>query len=186
MTSRRLLLAAVALMASGCASSVKQRFLDEEFRLEKIALPYSLRKVKVVDRRVGVAKTDISIPAVTFWPRKDAVSPPLTKEDLLMLENEPRQYFAGMNQPVTATIEVLEARKKFESGWKGERETVSAKLRVTLVDEASKEPFIFAVGESTLFTQTVDASGDYIAKLFAKCMKVALYQAAKSFKDGVQ
>jgi hypothetical protein len=185
-TRRYLLLAAILTFQSGCWLVMKEKFLAEEFKTEKVELPFWLAKVKVVDRRENVSKKDIVIPTMSVSTKKKVVSPPLTQETIDLVKAELTPYFRGSTQSVIALVEVLAAEKQFQAGWQGERETVVVRIKVTLADGKTQSPFIYAIGESSLFIQTLDASEEYTAKLYAKGIRVCLYQAAKSLKAGLQ
>ena len=67
-----------------------------------------------------------------------------------------------------------------------EREIVTARIKATLVDASTKQPFVYAIGDISLFIESIDASPDFLAKLFAKNLKVSIYQAARYLRTADQ
>jgi hypothetical protein len=171
---------AIALSGTACAFMGKQALLAEDFRTEPVAIPLSLAEVNVIDRRTNVSPNKISIPVVSFGNEKRALSPHLSDEQKLLIQSELAQYFKGASRQVSATVEVLKAHQEFESGWKGERESVIVELKVTLIDQESQQPMGYSVGESSLWVQSMDASEDFVRKLYEKGLKMCIYHAARS------
>jgi len=165
--------ALVLLAFSGCALVAQRDFLAEEYRTEDVKLPYSLGKLKIVDKRTPSAK-------------EETVQPGLTDQDSGLIKSELAQYFQDGQPRVNADVEVLEAKEEFKGIFNGRRETATTRIKVQLIDAASKEPLFYALGESTLFFQSNMLSDEFARKLYDKGFKVAIFQAAKSLKIGAQ
>jgi hypothetical protein len=180
---KRLPLLLLLPFLTGCWQYQKNKLLEQEFRIgEAVLLPYTLKKVSVFDRRKDVASKDITIPTLSFKSKKETVAPPWTEEHTKFVKSELARYFQPKSRPVNVLVEVLEAKKTFETKWSGEREIVAMSLKVTLSEPGTNQAFLFGLGEAGPSVTSLDASEEYIAKLFLRAIEMSLYAAAKGIK----
>jgi hypothetical protein len=60
-----------------------------------------------------------------------------------------------------------------------------AQLKVTLIDAETQQPIANATGQTTLAYQSMDASEEFMDKLYEKGLKVCLYNAARQIGKSV-
>lgn len=180
-------LAFVTLVSQpGCFQfAAKNQFLKDDFRTETILLPMTLLKVDIADRRKPAKNKELKVSNLSLPGKEEQVNAPLSDELKVLIQSEMVNYFTGKGPKVRAHVELMKGLQIFSTKWTGEKEQVDCNIRVTLVDIASNQPFVWGEGSFSTWVQSIDASKAYIDKLFAKGIRASLYKSIESIRSAV-
>jgi len=171
-----LILTLLILSQSGCSLITKEQYLkDESYASQPVKVPYRLVKVVIKDVRKDKNGQDLQVPNIYFKKHDNIADAVLTDERRHMIEGFVTDRFAGTD-PVIALVEITTGTQRFTSGLM-EKESVDSKIKVTLIDVESNSKFIWATGDAWFEVKSIDASKEYLDKLYDKAVRASLYKA---------
>ncbi len=173
------LLLMLLLPLNGCLMGVKEDFLKDDFQKDAVSIPYRVVKVVVKDARPRKAAKDIQVPNLYLKNRNETAEIDLSAEQKVLIESETIRYFLGKGPSIIIRAEMLKGTQSFTSKTMSERESVDCEIKLTLIDVASGQPFYFAIGSASTYMQSMNASKEYLEKLFQKAIRVSIYKAAE-------
>lgn len=178
-----LVMALILLCIGGCASKIKMKYLDEPYTEEKIIVPVVIREIEINDERENIASADIEIPRRSKNGDQKDVQPPLSAEHRKILEDEIGKYVTSSGTEVKAVVEIFGGEKKFEAARFSEVERVKVKLGITLYDSSDAVYFAKSNGEAMYELKSLDASEEYIEKLYCKALKASVYKCFEGIRN---
>jgi len=180
---KTLLLAFLSLGIGGCVSKIKMKYLNEPYIEEQIKIPVLIKEIEISDKRDNISSADIEIPRHSKNGDTIIVRPPLSAEQRKVLEDELGNYVTASGTEVKAVVEILKGEKKFMAARVSEVERVKTKLSVTLYDTSDAIYFAKGNGEAMFELTSLDASDEYIEKLYCKALKASVYKCFEGIRE---
>lgn len=182
-SGKTLLLALILLGIVGCASKMKMKYLDESYAEEQIKIPVLIKEIEISDKRSNISSADIAIPRRSKNGESIVVRPPLSAVHRKLLEDEIANYVTSSGTEVKAVVEIEQGEKKFEAARVTEVEQVKVKLSITLYDNSDAVYFAKSNGEAMYELKSLDASDEYIEKLYGKALKASVYKCFEGIRE---
>lgn len=180
---KTLIFAFLFFCIGGCASKIKMKYLDEPYAEEQIKVPVLVKEIEIIDKRENISSADIEIPRRSKNGETIELRPPLNAEHRNVIESEIAHYVTASGTEVKVVIEILKGVKKFEAARVSETERVTTKLGVTLYDNSDAAYFAKSGGEAMFELKSLDASDEFIEKLYCKALKASVYKCFEGIRD---
>ena len=175
---KKLILPLFILLIFGCAS--KNVYLTEDFTRDDIISNIKIKSLSIVDQRQNVSDRELKIPTFSLRGNNDEIFPALTEEHKQLIESEILSYTKNSGREVDAIVHIEDGRKQFKASFGGEHETVLFKIKLTLYDGIRQPYLLSSWGEGFFEVKSMDASADYIEKLYQKVIKSSINNLFKS------
>ncbi len=172
---RVIILAVISLaILAGCAS--KQAFLRDSAPNPKKA-NLSVISIDISDLRENTTDREIKIPVLTWPGQSDKIRPRLTVQHKHLIDTEIRKHVTNTGVPVKIHVSIQEAYKEFSASWFSENEHVEIHIKIDIYDGIHSPFLVSAYGNSVYDMTSIDASPEYIEKMYQKAIRSGIKKA---------
>ena len=162
------------VLLTGCAS--KQALLKDSAPNPKKA-NLSVISIEISDLRQHTTDREIKIPFFSWPGQSDKIRPILTSEHKHLIDTEIRKHVTSSGIPVKIHVSIEEAYKEFSATWITENEHVEIQMKIDIYDEIHTPYLMSAFGNSIYDMTSIDASPEYIEKLYQKALRSGIKKA---------
>lgn len=168
------------LLQVGCTS--KYSYLQDDPLNIKLYLDAKINNFSIRDKRKETTTRILKIPFIGLPGRSDQIQPLLSPDHLNIIRSEFDSYFIGSEKTYNIDVRITEGVQKYEAAFFSEKEYVKFALEVDLIEAASNTIAFNGYGEAYYEVKSMDASNEFINKLYEKAIKTCIYEFCKKIK----
>jgi hypothetical protein len=165
-----------------CGCSSKYAYLNDDPLTGTVSINGKVKDLMILDLRKDVTDRKLKIPFIGFPGKTDEIRPFLNVEQIGLIRNEFGSYFKGSSANYKLIIRVTEGLQRYSASFFSEKEYVKFSMEIDLLVAENDVKVYTAFGESFYEVKSLDASNEYIEKLYRKAIKTCVYEICKRIK----
>jgi hypothetical protein len=165
-----------------CASSMKNKTLQEPYQESSVDVSFSIDSLSVVDTRTSVDSGSMKIPRMVWKKRDGEIVPALGDEQKKVIAEEAARYARGSEGGKTVVVTLLEGRKRYHADFLFSKEYATTAVKVEVLDSVHQPYYLSATGNAAYEVESIKADNPFMEKLYQKALRNAVYKAFESFQ----